>query len=77
MFLFSSGTMFLNTSLSPHILNKRQEGSGDVEAIVAKVAIIIFTLTVVFGLAGNAMVIWVAGFKLKVRLRCQTDAAGA
>lgn len=69
--------MFLNTSLSPHILNKEQEGSGDIEAVTAKVAIIIFTLTVVFGLVGNAMVIWVAGFKLKVRLRCQTDAAGA
>lgn len=62
--------MFLNTSLSPHIPNKRQESSGDVEAITTKVAIIIFTVTVVFGLVGNAMVIWVAGFKLKVRLRC-------
>ncbi|TNM92700.1 hypothetical protein fugu_018102 [Takifugu bimaculatus] len=59
------GTMFLNTSLSPHILNKRQEGSGDIEAITAKFAIIIFTVTVLFGLVGNAMVIWVAGFKLK------------
>lgn len=69
--------MFLNTSLSPHILNKRQEVSGDIEAITTKVAMIIFTVTVVFGLVGNAMVIWVAGFKLKVRLHCQTDAAGA
>lgn len=68
--------MFPNTSLSTRILNNRLEARADVEAVTTKVAIILYTVTVVVGLVGNLMVIWVAGFKLKVCLHCQTDAAG-
>lgn len=42
--------------------------SVDVDAIMGNVSIVLFTLTVVLGITGNALVIWVAGFKLKAKV---------
>lgn len=56
-----------NASVSPRVLNNKQEGRVDTEDIVTTVTIIILTITVLFGIVGNLLVIWVAKFKLKVR----------
>uniref|UniRef100_A0A3Q0T413 G-protein coupled receptors family 1 profile domain-containing protein n=1 Tax=Amphilophus citrinellus TaxID=61819 RepID=A0A3Q0T413_AMPCI len=39
-----------------------------ISAIVDNVTIILYALTVVLGITGNSMVIWVAGFKLKLNV---------
>ncbi|XP_071400885.1 fMet-Leu-Phe receptor-like [Centroberyx affinis] len=45
---------------------KNDEGTMvDIDAIMDNVTIVLYTLTVVLGITGNSMVIWVAGFKLK------------
>lgn len=65
--LFSSHTMSPNASL--HTLttsNNGQTATVDIDAIMDNVSIVLYTLTVVLGITGNSMVIWVAGFKLKV-----------
>lgn len=57
--------MSSNTSLS---LNNPQDDKAtvDIDSIMDNVSIILFTLTVVLGITGNSLVIWVAGSKLKV-----------
>ncbi|XP_068431847.1 formyl peptide receptor 2-like [Clinocottus analis] len=40
----------------------------DVDAIMDHVSIVLYSLTVVIGITGNSMVIWVAGFKLKPKV---------
>lgn len=53
-----------NASLSPQVLENDQ--AVDVNAIMVKVSVVLYMLTVVLGISGNALVIWVARFKLKV-----------
>ncbi|XP_072303341.1 fMet-Leu-Phe receptor-like [Eucyclogobius newberryi] len=38
------------------------------DAIMENISIVLYTLTIVLGIPGNAMVIWVAGFKLKPKV---------
>lgn len=40
----------------------------DIDAIMDNISIVLYTLTIVLGIPGNAMVIWVAGVKLKPRV---------
>lgn len=40
----------------------------DIDAIMDNVSIVLYTLTVVLGITGNSIVIWVAGFKLKAKV---------
>ncbi|CAN9503631.1 unnamed protein product [Ophioblennius macclurei] len=40
----------------------------DVDAIMDNIVIVLYTLTVVIGITGNSIVIWVAGFKLKPKV---------
>ncbi|XP_073339565.1 formyl peptide receptor 2-like [Pagrus major] len=57
-----------NASLSLHIPETSKNDGGtivDIDAIMDNVSIVLYTLTVVLGITGNSMVIWVAGFKLK------------
>lgn len=42
--------------------------SVDIDAIMDNVSIVLFTMTVVLGITGNSLVIWVAGFKLKAKV---------
>lgn len=61
--------MFSNTTLPPpKSIKNDQATTVDVDAIMDMVSIVLYTLTVVFGITGNSVVIWVAGFKLKVDL---------
>lgn len=55
-----------NTSVSLRVLANKQEEEVDGEEISTTIAIVIFIITVVLGIVGNLLVIWVAGFKLKV-----------
>lgn len=57
-----------NASLPVHILktSKNDQTTVDIDAIMDYVTIVLYSLTVVLGITGNSMVIWVAGFKLKV-----------
>uniref|UniRef100_A0A3B5MVM0 G-protein coupled receptors family 1 profile domain-containing protein n=2 Tax=Xiphophorus couchianus TaxID=32473 RepID=A0A3B5MVM0_9TELE len=55
--------MFANTSLPPS--SKGIHNNVDIEAIMDNINLVLLTLTVVFGITGNSVVIWVAGFKLK------------
>lgn len=66
--------MFPNASQSLLIpeMSKNDEGTTvDIDAIMDNVSIVLYTLTVVLGITGNSMVIWVAGFKLKVDAQCR------
>lgn len=55
-----------NASLYLHIRKNDQAETVDIDAIMDNVSIVLYTLTVVLGITGNSLVIWVAGFKLKV-----------
>ncbi|XP_007564392.1 C3a anaphylatoxin chemotactic receptor-like [Poecilia formosa] len=58
--------MFASTSLPPS--SKDNHNNVDAEAIMENINTVLLTLTVVFGLTGNSVVIWVAGFKLKPKV---------
>ncbi|KAL0962423.1 hypothetical protein UPYG_G00339850 [Umbra pygmaea] len=45
--------------------NDEQFKTEDTDAIVNNITIVLYVLTIVLGTAGNTVVIWVAGFKLK------------
>ncbi|XP_044191885.1 C3a anaphylatoxin chemotactic receptor-like [Thunnus albacares] len=60
-----------NASLPLHDLKSsknEQATTVDIDAIMDNVSIVLYTLTVVLGITGNSMVIWVAGFKLKPKV---------
>lgn len=61
-------TMSANSSLPLNILktSKNDKETVDVDAIMDNVSIVLYTMTVVLGITGNSMVIWVAGLKMKV-----------
>ncbi|XP_060948335.1 C3a anaphylatoxin chemotactic receptor-like [Limanda limanda] len=57
-----------NASVPLHILKSSEDDhrtAVDIDAIMDTVTIVLYTLTVVLGITGNSVVIWVAGFKLK------------
>ncbi|XP_005457633.3 C3a anaphylatoxin chemotactic receptor-like isoform X1 [Oreochromis niloticus] len=60
-------TMFPNASLINYTLKPEDDQAATVgiSSIVHTVTIVLLMLTVVLGITGNSMVIWVAGFKLK------------
>ncbi|TKS89190.1 fMet-Leu-Phe receptor [Collichthys lucidus] len=64
-------TMFPNASV-PLVTTKTSRNgeatSVDIDAIMDNVSIVLYTLTVVLGITGNSVVIWVAGFKLKPKV---------
>ncbi|KAK9527178.1 hypothetical protein VZT92_004724 [Zoarces viviparus] len=61
--------MSLNASFPvPKPPKSDQATTVDVDAILDNVSIVLYSLTVVLGITGNAMVIWVAGFKLKPKV---------
>uniref|UniRef100_A0A3Q3VUB6 G-protein coupled receptors family 1 profile domain-containing protein n=1 Tax=Mola mola TaxID=94237 RepID=A0A3Q3VUB6_MOLML len=47
---------------------KSLEVTVDIDAIMDNVSIVLYTLTVVLGITGNSLVIWVTGFKLKPKV---------
>ncbi|CAJ1083108.1 C3a anaphylatoxin chemotactic receptor-like isoform X2 [Xyrichtys novacula] len=58
-----------NASLHiPGTFKDDQSTKVDVDAIMDNVSIVLYTLTVVLGITGNSIVIWVAGFKLKPKV---------
>ncbi|XP_017283102.1 C3a anaphylatoxin chemotactic receptor [Kryptolebias marmoratus] len=59
--------MFPNSSLPSKGAKslKDDQTKVDIEAVMDNISIIFYTLTVVFGITGNSLVIWVAGLKLK------------
>lgn len=61
--------MFPNASLLTHTLKSEDDQATTVgiNSIVHNVTIVLLMLTIVLGITGNSMVIWVAGFKLKVK----------
>ncbi|KAM4725666.1 fMet-Leu-Phe receptor-like [Anableps anableps] len=62
--------MFANSSVPPGIVKSSKGDHTDVDivAVMENISIVFFTLTVVFGITGNSLVIWVAGFKLKPKV---------
>ncbi|XP_074469717.1 formyl peptide receptor 2-like [Sebastes fasciatus] len=61
--------MSLNASLPILKSSKNDQATTvDVDAIMDNFAIILYSLTVVLGITGNSVVIWVAGFKLKPKV---------
>ncbi|XP_039878883.1 C3a anaphylatoxin chemotactic receptor-like [Simochromis diagramma] len=61
--------MFPNASLLTLGLKPSEEAQAtvvDIDAMMKKFSSILYTLTVVLGITGNSVVIWVAGFKLKL-----------
>ncbi|KAK5620642.1 hypothetical protein CRENBAI_021179 [Crenichthys baileyi] len=62
--------MFSNISLPPSTAesSKNDHTNLDIEAIMDNISTILITLTVIFGITGNSVVIWVAGFKIKPKV---------
>ncbi|XP_022616735.1 C3a anaphylatoxin chemotactic receptor-like isoform X2 [Seriola dumerili] len=60
--------MSLNGSVALKSSNNDKATTVDIDAIMDNVTIVLYTLTVVLGITGNSMVIWVAGFKLKPKV---------
>ncbi|XP_069566462.1 fMet-Leu-Phe receptor-like [Brachyistius frenatus] len=63
--------MSLNASMPALALKSSKNDQAttvDVDAIMDNVSIVLYTMTVVLGITGNSMVIWVAGFKLKPKV---------
>uniref|UniRef100_UPI0037E71888 formyl peptide receptor 2-like n=1 Tax=Semicossyphus pulcher TaxID=241346 RepID=UPI0037E71888 len=60
--------MSLNASQHAPGTSKNDEAAVDIDAIMDNVSIVLYTLTVVLGITGNSIVIWVAGFKLKPKV---------
>ncbi|GLD59453.1 C3a anaphylatoxin chemotactic receptor-like protein [Lates japonicus] len=63
--------MFANTSELVHISKSSKDDQAttvDIEAIMDNISIVLYTLTVVLGITGNSVVIWVAGFRLKPKV---------
>lgn len=64
----------MSPNSSVHVLKSSEDDqatTADIDAIMDNVSIVLYTLTVVLGITGNAVVIWVAGFKIKVDTTCQ------
>lgn len=53
--------------LMPHASTDSQ-AEVDIDAIMDNVSIVLYMLTIVLGITGNSVVIWVAGFKLKPKV---------
>lgn len=68
--------MFSNASLltDTHKSEDDQTTMVGINSIVHNITIVILMLTVVLGITGNSMVIWVAGFKLKVDIKYVSNA---
>lgn len=63
--LFPRNTMSLNSTLGLPLRNPNLE-TADTRYVLNKVDLVFSFITLVVGIAGNSLVIWVAGFKLKV-----------
>lgn len=68
--------MFSNASLltDTHKSEDDQTTMVGINSIVHNITIVLLMLTVVLGITGNSMVIWVAGFKLKVDIKYVSNA---
>lgn len=63
--LFPRNTMSLNSTLGLPPRNPNPE-TVDTQFVLNKVTLVLSFITLIVGIAGNSLVIWVAGFKLKV-----------
>ncbi|XP_062292279.1 C3a anaphylatoxin chemotactic receptor-like [Scomber scombrus] len=63
--------MSANTSKPLQNIKSSKNGEAttiDIDDIMDNVSIVLYTLTIVIGVIGNSMVVWVAGFKLKPKV---------
>ncbi len=53
--------------MQPHsdISTHHEKTAVDIDAIMDNVSIVLYTITIIFGITGNSVVIWVAGMRLK------------
>ncbi|KAG7521683.1 C3a anaphylatoxin chemotactic receptor-like [Solea senegalensis] len=68
---FHCDTMSSNVSAPVEILSLSKDEKGttvDIDAVMDNVIRVLYTLTVVLGITGNSIVIWVTGFKLKPKV---------
>lgn len=54
-----------NNTFTDLYASKNDKIGVDIDAIMQNITIMFYTITILFGITGNAMVIWMAGFKLK------------
>ncbi|XP_046700319.1 fMet-Leu-Phe receptor-like isoform X1 [Silurus meridionalis] len=47
---------------------KNHKTKVDIDAIMENITIVLYTITIVFGTTGNAVVIWMSGFRLKANV---------
>ncbi|XP_056335874.1 C3a anaphylatoxin chemotactic receptor [Danio aesculapii] len=61
--------MAFNTTLHTHshsdVSIHPEKSTLDIDAIMENITIVLYTITIIFGISGNSVVIWVAGFRLK------------
>ncbi|XP_040909455.1 C3a anaphylatoxin chemotactic receptor-like [Toxotes jaculatrix] len=60
--------MSVNASEPVHTVKSSKDDQMTAEDITHVVVVVLYTLTVVLGITGNSVVIWVAGFKLKPKV---------
>ncbi|KAM9384837.1 C3a anaphylatoxin chemotactic receptor isoform 1-T3 [Pholidichthys leucotaenia] len=61
--------MYPNTSLPGHMLKSSKDDQAvDIDAIMDNISVVLYSLTIILGITGNSVVIWVAGFKLKPKV---------
>lgn len=54
-------TLLTNTGVS----SKNGKTTVDIDAIMDNITIVFYTITILFGTTGNALIIWISGFRLK------------
>lgn len=67
-FFFCSRMAFNNTSIlltDPDVSSTNDKTTVDIDAIMENITIVFYTITVLLGTTGNAVVIWMSGFRLK------------
>lgn len=65
LFLSLCSRMASNTTFTHLTSSKNDKTTVDIDALMQNITIVFYTVTILFGTSGNAVVIWMAGFRLK------------
>ncbi|KAL0166626.1 hypothetical protein M9458_038470, partial [Cirrhinus mrigala] len=57
--------MASNATLLMGVSNNHEKTTVDIDAIMDNITIVLYTITIMFGITGNSLVVWVAGTRLK------------
>ncbi|KAG9279432.1 C3a anaphylatoxin chemotactic receptor [Astyanax mexicanus] len=64
----SNGTLILSLPDNSFAFSKNDKTTVDIDAIMDNITIVLYTITIILGITGNSVVIWMAGFCLKANV---------